>query len=221
MKHKFNMTAYGLHFFLLLAIVQTSVNATANFTPPPLEGQTFIHDPSTIVKDGTNYFIFGTGPDIRTKSSSDLIHWTNGTSVFRTPPAWTKTFVPAFQSIFWAPDVIRMDGKYFLYYAVSTWGKQVSAIGLATNPTLDPAATNYLWTDCGPVITSTNDYAFNTIDPSVFRDADGKLWLRHQFAVVSARVESFDRGIVPDAAWKILLSLCQLGPMLQGHQQHL
>jgi arabinan endo-1,5-alpha-L-arabinosidase len=67
--------------------------------------------------------------------------------------------------------------KFLLYYAVSTWGKQVSAIGLATNATLNPAASDYLWTDCGPVIASTNGMAFNTIDPSVMLDTDGKLWL--------------------------------------------
>jgi beta-glucanase (GH16 family) len=166
-----------LYLLLILFAGLIANSAEIKFTPLPLEGQTFIHDPSTIIKEGTNYFIFGTGPGIRTKSSPDLIHWENGGSVFRTPPPWTKTLVPAFRGLFWAPDVIRMDGKYFLYYAVSTWGKQVSAIGLATSPTLDPSATNYSWTDCGPVITSSNYYAFNTIDPSVFRDADGKLWL--------------------------------------------
>jgi arabinan endo-1,5-alpha-L-arabinosidase len=159
--------------FLVLAVM----GAETNYTPLPLAGQTFIHDPSTIIKDGTNYFVFGTGPGILTKSSPDLIHWQNGDPVFHGPPAWTVKAVPEFRGTAWAPDVIRANGRYFLYYAVSSWGKQVSAIGLATNPTLNADATNYLWTDCGPVITSTNGLAFNTIDPSVMLDADGKLWL--------------------------------------------
>ena len=70
--------------------------AETNFTPLALEGQTFIHDPSTIIKDGTNYYIFGTGPGIRTKSSPDLIHWDSGEPVYRTPPAWTTKAVPEF-----------------------------------------------------------------------------------------------------------------------------
>jgi beta-glucanase (GH16 family) len=151
--------------------------AGTNFTPLPLAGQTFIHDPSTIIKEGTNYFIFGTGPGIRTKSSPDLIHWTNGDPVFHAPPAWTTNFVPSFNGYAWAPDVVRVNGKYFLYYAASAWQKQTSAIGLLTSPTLNPAATNHLWTDGGAVITSTNGYAFNAIDPSAFLDVDGKLWL--------------------------------------------
>ena len=162
---------------LILLVALAGRCAEIKFTPEPLSGQTFIHDPSTIVKDGGRFFIFGTGPDIRTKSSPDLIHWINGDSVFDLPPAWTTTFVPRFTGYFWAPDVVRVKGKYLLYYAASTWQKQISAIGLATSPTLDPAATNYFWADGGPVIASTNGSAFNTIDPSAFLDTDGKLWL--------------------------------------------
>src|SRR6202789_1973756 len=151
--------------------------AETNFEPFALAGQTFIHDPSTIIQDHGQYFVFGTGPGIRTKSSPDLIHWTDGAPVFNHPPGWTKNFVPAFQDVFWAPDIIQVDGKFLLYYAVSTWGKQVSAIGVATSPTLDPLASNYHWTDRGMVISSTNGGDFNTIDPSVMLDDDGKLWL--------------------------------------------
>jgi len=154
-----------------------AMGAGASFTPLPLEGQTFIHDPSTIIKDGTNYFIFGTGPGIRTKSSPDLIHWRESDSVHRTPPTWTQQAVPGFRGSMWAPDIIRMNGKFYLYYSVSTFGKQTSAIGLATSPTLNPSATNYFWTDCGAVIESSTNTAFNAIDPSVMLDADGKLWL--------------------------------------------
>ena len=66
------------------------------FSPATLTGQTFIHDPSTIVKDGGRYYVFGTGPGIRTKSSPDLIHWESGRPVFREPPSWINHFVPAF-----------------------------------------------------------------------------------------------------------------------------
>ena len=166
-----------LFFNILGLLACIAAGAQTNFTPLALEGQTFIHDPSTINKDGTNYFIFGTGPGIRTKSSPDLIHWQMGGSVFRTPPAWTQQVVPGFRGSMWAPDVVRVNGKFYLYYAVSTFGKQTSALGLATSPTLNPDATNFLWTDCGPVITSSPATAFNTIDPSALLDVDGKLWL--------------------------------------------
>ncbi len=162
---------------LVLFAAFTASGAATNFVPFALVGQTFSHDPSTILRDGENYFSFNTGPGIRTKSSPDLIHWTNGPAVFSQPPAWAKSVAPGFDGFIWAPDVVRVNGIFFLYYSVSAFGKQTSAIGLTTNATLDFAATNFLWHDAGMVIQSTNGDAFNTIDPSAFLDADGKLWL--------------------------------------------
>ncbi|MGH8024630.1 MAG: arabinan endo-1,5-alpha-L-arabinosidase [Limisphaerales bacterium] len=152
-------------------------DASAHFEPLALTGNTFIHDPSTIIKDGDHYYVFGTGFGIEMKSSPDLIHWTELAPVFAGPPAWTVSAVPEFYGKFWAPDIIHAGGKFLLYYAVSSWGKQVSAIGLATNPTLDPSSSSYHWTDRGMVISSTNGGDFNTIDPSVMLDKDGKLWM--------------------------------------------
>jgi arabinan endo-1,5-alpha-L-arabinosidase len=64
-----------------------------------------------------------------------------------------------------------------VYYSVSSWGKNRSAIGLATTRTLDPAHPDYGWKDQGIVVQShaTDDY--NAIDPHVFIDTDGKHWL--------------------------------------------
>ena len=172
------MSQLAKSFCTFIFFAAIAVNcAETKFAPRPLEGQTFIHDPSTIVKEGGRFYIFGTGPGIRTKSSPDLIHWTNGDSIFRAPPAWATKAVPGLRNSMWAPDVIRVDGKFYLYYSVSTFGKQTSAIGLATSPTLDPSATNYFWTDSGAVIESNTNSPFNTIDPSAFLDVDGKLWL--------------------------------------------
>ncbi len=138
------MTRIATFLCALIAFAgATAFSAETNFTPLALEGQTFIHDPSTINKDGQKYFIYGTGPGIRSQSSPDLIHWQTEPVVFPTPPAWATHAVPEFRYAIWAPDVIRMNGKFLLYYAISSWGKQVSAIGLATNVTLDASATNF------------------------------------------------------------------------------
>ena len=168
------MKSFAALLFFGLAFAS---RAQSHFTPADLSGQTFIHDPSTIVRDGTNFFIFGTGPGIRTKSSPDLRHWENGPTVFTHPPADAEKVAPGFDGFIWAPDAVRVHGKFFLYYSVSAWGKQTSAIRLATNATLEPSATNFFWHEVGEVIRSTNGSAFNTIDPSAFLDRDGKLWL--------------------------------------------
>ncbi|MCS7337676.1 MAG: arabinan endo-1,5-alpha-L-arabinosidase [Verrucomicrobiae bacterium] len=136
-----------------------------------------IHDPSTIVKCNGTYWVFGTGVGIVSYYSKDLVSWTKGPLVFTNVPAWTTNAVPANRGHFWAPDIIFITNRYLLYYSVSTWGKNTSAIGLATNATLDPTDPKYHWTDCGPVIQSAPSDNFNAIDPAVFRDHDGSLWL--------------------------------------------
>lgn len=143
----------------------------------PLSGQIFIHDPSTIIQDHGRYYIYGTRPGMTVHSSTDLIHWQNEPRVFSTFPEWTYKAAPGFSGTPWAPDIIHVNGRFYLYYAVSSLGKQTSAIGLVTSPTLDSTATNYGWTDHGIVIQSTEASDYNTIDPSVMQDNDGSLWL--------------------------------------------
>jgi arabinan endo-1,5-alpha-L-arabinosidase len=78
---------------------------------------------------------------------------------------------------YWAPDIMKVGGRYLLYYAVSTMGKMTSAIGLATNATLDPRDPAYHWTDEGVVVRTQEGDNYNAIDPTVFEDTDGSLWL--------------------------------------------
>ncbi len=142
-----------------------------------LQGELSIHDPSTIVKCKDSWWVFGTGWGIGSKSSKDLLTWKAGPRVFAAPPSWTTNMVPGNRGYFWAPDVVHLNGRYLLYYSVSTWGSQNSVIGLATNQTLEEADPQYSWKDEGTVIRSspTNDY--NAIDPSVFLDNEKRLWL--------------------------------------------
>jgi arabinan endo-1,5-alpha-L-arabinosidase len=145
----------------------------------PLQGDFFVHDPSPMMKCDGRYYIYFTGQDIPSISSPDKINWVAGPSAFNAAnaPLWTTNAVPGFTGFFWAPDVISLNGGYYLYYAVSTFGSQVSAIGLATNSTLDPAAPGYQWVDQGPVIQSGRSDSYNAIDPSALLLANGQLWM--------------------------------------------
>ncbi len=149
----------------------------ASFASAQLTGETGAHDPSTLTRVNSKYVYFATGQGIASRSSNDLTNWSAGPSVFSTQPSWTTTAVPGFTGFFWAPDVAFMNNQYYLYYSVSTWGSKISAIGLATSPTLDPNAAGYAWTDRGAVIQSNNGTPYNAIDPSIFQDTDGRAYM--------------------------------------------
>jgi arabinan endo-1,5-alpha-L-arabinosidase len=157
---------------LALCSCQTNGAAGFGFARDPAR----VHDPSTIVEGKGGYWSFSTGPGISSRWSPDLTHWTNGPAVFANVPDWTKA-VPGNRGYFWAPDVIRTTNGYFLYYSVSSFGKNTSAIGLAVTPTLDRLDPKYGWQDRGVVVRSESTNNFNTIDPSVLLDADRRLWL--------------------------------------------
>ncbi len=123
----------------------------ASAMPTDLRGSLGIHDPSAVIKCGNRYYVFGTGIGIASKSSTDKQYWVTGPNVFANSPNWTTNAVPGFGNDFWAPDIEFFNGQYYLYYAVSTFGSNVSAIGLAI-PT--PPGVNRLiiarWTNQGP-----------------------------------------------------------------------
>jgi arabinan endo-1,5-alpha-L-arabinosidase len=135
------------------------------------------HDPSTPIRHGGTWTVFSTGNGIITRHSPDLKTWTTGEPVFKSFPAWHRDIVPGQKGHLWAPDIIRLGERYLLYYSVSGWGKNTSAIGLASSPTLDPKASSYQWKDEGIVIRSTDKDPYNAIDPQLFADSDGSLWM--------------------------------------------
>lgn len=158
---------------LLLAAVVFAQHASGQ----NLTGSLGTHDPSRVIELNGTYYYFYTANRLRSKTSTDLINWTQGPRVFSTPPAWTSMSVPANTGSFWAPDIAYFNNLYHLYYSVSSFGSQDSAIGLVTNPTLDPTDSNYVWTDHGAVIESNPGSPYNTIDPSILQASDGSVWM--------------------------------------------
>jgi arabinan endo-1,5-alpha-L-arabinosidase len=135
-------------------------------------------DPSDIVKCQDEYWVFYTGRGVPSYHSRDLVKWERGPAVFKTAPEWIAGTVPENRRMsYWAPDIMKVGDRYLLYYAVSAMGKMTSAIGLATNSTLDPNDPAYHWVDEGVVVRTKDGDNYNAIDPAVFQDTDGSLWL--------------------------------------------
>lgn len=135
-------------------------------------------DPSSIVQCKDEYWVFYTGRGVPSYRSKDLEKWERGPSVFSAAPEWVATIVPENRNmVYWAPDIIKLGDRYLLYYSVSSMGKMTSAIGLATNPTLDPDDPAYHWTDQGYVVRTQDGDGYNAIDPALFQDKDGSLWM--------------------------------------------
>jgi arabinan endo-1,5-alpha-L-arabinosidase len=138
-----------------------------------------IHDP-TMVREGSNYYVLATNKyqqkDVPEFCSADLhTFWFCG-NVFDGVPAWALAEIPGARGI-WAPDVKFVHGEFRVYYAVSTFGSNLSDIGLITNKTMDPKSPNYHWLDQGKVFGSVKTDDFNAIDPNLATDADGNQWL--------------------------------------------
>ncbi len=138
-----------------------------------------VHDPS-IVKAGPTYYVFSTGTNqsghIPIRCSTDLNHWSRCGHVFDVIPAWIRQEIPEITGL-WAPDISYFSGKYHLYYAASTFGKNRSIIGQATNRTLDPSSEEYEWVDEGKVIESFPEDDWNAIDPNIIIDEKEQVWM--------------------------------------------
>ncbi|MEK7949004.1 arabinan endo-1,5-alpha-L-arabinosidase [Luteolibacter soli] len=137
-----------------------------------------IHDPSTVVTEGAEAWCLCTGMGISLLHRENDGRWKREAPLFREYPAWHKTEVPENKGHLWAPDIIRLKDRWFVYYSVSSFGSNHSAIGLVTGKTLDPKSKDYGWKDEGVVMRSRRADRFNAIDPAVILD-DGKLWMSY------------------------------------------
>ena len=115
--------------------------------------QVEVHDP-VMAKEGQFYYVFSTGPGVTIYQSANKVDWQWVGRVFDEAPAWAYQQIPGFTGHLWAPDIFYKNGTYYLYYSVSAFGKNTSAIGVATNSTLNPNDPNYRWLDHGPVLQS-------------------------------------------------------------------
>jgi len=164
-------------------------------TPAPT-GITFqnasVHDPS-FIKVGTDYYVFGS--HLAAAKSTDLMNWTLiADGVNNSNPLFTNvltalqpTFAWSTVNDLWAPDVAKLaDGKYYFYYDSCKGDSPLSALGVAVADTVTgPYTTNkgiFLKSGMNGLsedgVTNYDAQVHpNVVDPQVFFDTTGKLWM--------------------------------------------
>jgi arabinan endo-1,5-alpha-L-arabinosidase len=135
-----------------------------------------VHDP-VMAKEGDTYYLFCTGRGVAVHTSRDMVTWERQRGAFEQPMTWTAETIPGSRDFYWAPDISYFNGKWHLYYSVSTFGRNHSAIGLATNVTLDSKRPDYHWQDEGLVVGSELTDDWNAIDPNTVLDEHQQLWM--------------------------------------------
>lgn len=161
-------------------------------------------DPSYVkCEEDGYYYIFATGPKIiKTK---DLVNYESVGNAFNKKPSWgTKN------AGVWAPDVQYINGQYVMYYSLSVWDDPNPGIGIATAP--HPAGP---WEDKGKLFTSKEIGVNNSIDPMVFVNDDGKVYMvwgsfRGNYMIeLSSDGLSFKTNLEDAKANKILVAGCE------------
>lgn len=126
----------------------------------------YVADPFVLPHDG-GYYLFGTtgstSPDrqFAVLHSPDLLTWTSLPGALHRPD-------PALGDEFWAPEVVRANGRWWMYYSVGhgDTGHHIR-VALADHPA-GP------YDDLGIVLTPDERFA---IDPHPFQDTDGTWYL--------------------------------------------
>jgi len=150
-----------------------------------------VHDPS-VVRDGSKYYVFGS--HLASASSPDLMHWTQlSTSAAAGNPLVPKPAVEFKEALawagtttFWAPDVVKLaDGRYSFYYCACKGDSPRSALGIAVAGSITGPYVNQqiilksgMWNQVSPdgTIYDATKHP-NVVDPAVFFDATGRLWM--------------------------------------------
>lgn len=164
------MRALGALMAALALCLATHVDAVEPQAEPGA------HDPTLLIQ-GDHWFVFSTGRGLQRLASTDEGKtWRRLAPVFSTAPAWWTDAVPEHKGLdVWAPKLFEHRGRVWVLYSISTFGKNRSAIGLASSDKPDGGD----WRDDGLVVRSRAEDDFNAIDPDLFVEKDGRLWLSY------------------------------------------
>lgn len=136
------------------------------------EYETEIADP-TVVRDPESGFFYCVSTLGRLLKSEDGCTWTLALSQIIERPSWGDDLLPSGSNTpsLWAPDLVYIGGQWVCYYSLSGWDSPVG-IGYATADSIEGP-----YTDQGKFVTLDEIGIGNCIDPFVFIDDDGKVYM--------------------------------------------
>lgn len=157
----------------------------------PIFREASVHDPS-VIKTGDTYYVFGS--HLAAAKSKDLMSWdmvasgvSNGNPLIPNVTEELKETLEWAQSdTLWAADVIQLaDGKFYMYYNACKGDSPRSAMGIAVADQIEGPYKDTgiilksgMWgeiSEDGTVYDATKHP--NVVDPDVFFDKNGKLWM--------------------------------------------
>lgn len=187
---------YVLTLILAVLLVACGKNSSetseATNSEEPIEFKNVsVHDPSIINDNGTYYIV---GSHLAFAKSTDLVNWEQladsvkkGNILFPDPYENLKdVFDWASTKTVWAGDMIKLkDGKYRYYFSACKGDQPLSVLGVATSDKVDGPYenVNIFLKSGGKLATQTPRVSYdatkdpNVVDPAVFYDAKGKLWM--------------------------------------------
>jgi arabinan endo-1,5-alpha-L-arabinosidase len=150
---------------LLVAAVTTLLSLWQPNLALALDGEPWVHDPSTVVACDGKYYVYGTGGSGLV--SADGWTWHSGAQLPQRGAA---------------PDIIHIGDRY--YVAIGSTGGGLGgghsgSIHVLWSKTLDPNSPDYKFQDNTIVASSENNEDCDAIDPSFCFDPDGRLWLTY------------------------------------------
>lgn len=190
-------SATGLANIDNISVTGASVTAAScgSVTPPtsfvtPSFTNIAVHDPSVIFADN-QYYVFGS--HLSVAKSPNLTNWTrvaegvntsnpifnNVNNELSEALSWAQT------TTLWAPDVIKVNGRYLMYYNACKGDSPVSALGIASSSKIEGPYSDGglilrsgMWGQISEDGTVYNALVHpNTVDPSVFYDNSNRLWM--------------------------------------------
>lgn len=132
-------------------------------------------DPSVIKAQDGNFYVYasevtfdGYERFIGIYKSPDMVHWTyTGKNAF---PTWDSRPKWETKGQLWSPEVNYINGKYVMYYSMSTWGGvQTCGIGVAVADSPEGP-----FIDKGVLIRSNEIGVINSVDGTYLDDGDKK-----------------------------------------------